>query len=461
MKRLGFLAVSACLVLTASCKDDADAEGGADESSSGETTSPPTTTSTTQSSSTTVDPTTMGCIAGSENCSCLEGECIGSLYCVDDSCVPGPEFQPDDDERMALAGLVVPVQIDVIADEFTWSQVSGPTVEWQGEGNAIQLALPPDAGAGEVVTMRISAIRNSVEATFDYDITVLDDVFEDFLIASGKDTEQVGTSVGLDFDDNGNMWVASSEGFISRFAIDNSFQTRYELESAAAIRWGRLYIPDSDDDIDVLYAAQTAVGAISAYNPINDSWTTITDQLEDMTPLGALRVVLPEDGDLLTIDPATSSIIRFSDDDGISRVLTTAVVGASALSFGPDANILYVGAPGQVWRVGLLQDGMTAEPELYVEFGDPMDPLQEVGGLAFDEGGNLWIGVPGASTAHIAHYVATGATDVVRSFSDVGAGISSFANLRYGNGDFSDSAIYWTNGSDRTVARIETGLQGM
>jgi len=460
MKRL--LAVSAWLALLPSCKEDAAADDeGADESSS-ETTSPSTSaTTTTTASSTTVDPTTMDCIGGSENCACLDGECIGNLTCVADECLPGPEFQPDEEDRSVLAGLVVPVLVDVVADEFTWSQLSGPSVQWQGESNSIQVALPPDAAVGEVVTMRISAVRNTVEATFDYNITILDAVFEDFLIASGKDTEQVGTSVGLDFDEAGNMWVASSEGFISRFAIDNSFQSRYELQGAGAIRWGRLYIPDTDDDIDVLYAAQTEPGAISAYNPINDAWTTITEQLEDATPIGAVEVVLPADGDVFTVDPTSGSIIHYSDDDGISRVLSTAVTGPTVLSFGPDANVLYVGAPGQVWRVGVLQDGMAADPELYLEFGDPMDPLQAVGGLAFDEGGNLWIGVPGAATAHVAPYTASGATQVVRSFADVGTGISSFANLRHGRGDFSESAVYWTNGSDRTVARVETGLRGM
>lgn len=463
MKRSSLLVVAAWLAVLPSCKEDPEAaDEGAAESSS-ETTSPSTSATTTTASSTTVDPTTMDCIAGSENCACLAGECVGNLTCVADECLPGPEFQPDEDDRSVLAGLVVPVTVEIVADESTWSQVSGPTVQWQGEGSSIQIALPPDATPGEIVTMRITAVRNTVEATFDYNITILDAVFEDFLIASGKDTEQVGTSVGLDFDDNGNMWVASSEGFISRFAIDNSFQSRYELPGAGAgaIRWGRLYIPDSDDDIDVLYAAQTEPGAISAYNPINEAWTTITDQLEDASPIGELAVVLPSDGDVFTIDPASGSIIHYNDDDGISRVLSTAVTGASVLSFGPDANVLYVGAPGQVWRVGLLQDGMAADPELYVDFGDAMDPLQAVGGLAFDEGGNLWVGVPGTASAHVAPYIATGATEVVRSFSDVGEGISSFANLRHGTGDFSESAVYWTNGSDRTVARVETGLRGM
>lgn len=459
MKRLVGLAI----VLLVSCKDDAPADEGGEDESSGDDTSPttsPTTTTATTASSTTVDPTTSDCIAGSENCACLDGECVGNLQCVADECLPGPEFEPDEDDRSVLGGLVVPVLVDVVADEFSWSQVAGPTIEWQGDGASIQVPVPADATPGEVITMRITAIRNTIESTFDYNITVLEPLFEDFLVAVA-DTEQLGTSVGLDFDDNGNMWVSSSEGFISRFAIDATFQSRYDLAGAGGIRWGTLYLPDSDDDIDVLYAAQTTAGAISAYNPINDSFTTITDALEDMTALGPVEVVLPEDGNVLTIDPTDGRIIRYNDDDAIARVLTMAVTGPSVLSFGPDANVLYVGAVGQVWRVGLLQDGMVADPELYVDFGDPGDPTQKVGGLAFDEGGNLWIGVPGASTAHLAPYTASGATATVRSFSDVGTGISSFANLRHGNGDFSDSAVYWTNLSDRTVARIETGLRGM
>lgn len=462
MKRLACLSVSACLSLSLSaCKEDGgDANEESGDESTGDTASTTMTTSATTSPTTSASTTTSGCIPGSEGCACLDGECVGNLSCIEDVCLPGPQFDPEEDDRSVLGGLVVPVVVNVVADEFSWSQASGPTVEWTGDGNSIQVALPADAGVGEVVTMRITAVRNTVEATFDYNITVLEPVFEDFLVGVA-DTEELGTSVGLDFDDNGNMWVASSEGFISRFGTDASFQSRYDLDGVAGIRWGRMNIPDTDDDIDVLYAAQTTAGALSAYNPINDSFSTVTDALEDLTALGPVDVVLPSDGDLYTVDPMGGRIIRYTDDDAISRVLSVAVTGPSVLSFGPDANMLYVGAVGQVWRVGLLQDGMTAEPELYVDFGDPGDPTQEVGGLAFDEGGNLWIGVPGANTAHIAHYAASGATPTARSFTDVGAGFSSFANIRHGNGDFSDSAIYWTNGSDRTVARIETGLRGM
>lgn len=447
------------VLATASCKDDAAADGdeSADSSSSGD----PTTTTMTTSSTTTAPPTTTssGCIAGSENCECLEGECVGNLQCVDESCKPGPEFDPEDDDRSVLGGLVVPVVVNVIADEFSWSQVAGPPIEWAGDGTSIQVPVPADAAVGEVITMRITAVRSTIESTFDYSITVLEPVFENYLAAI-SDTEQLGTSVGLDFDDNGNMWVASSEGFISRFGIGGGFTTRYDLAGSAGIRWGRLYIVEVEDDIDVLYAAQSSSQSISAYNPNNDSFETIFDSLEDATPLGPIEVVLPDGGNLYTIDPEGARIIRYTEDDATARVITSEVASPTVLSFGPDANVLYVGSPGRVWRVGLLQDDTVAAPEVYLDFGDAEDPLQAVGGITFDEGGNMWVGVPGTNSVYLAPYAATGATVVARSFSDVGAGYSSFANLRFGRGDFGDAAVFWTNLSDRTVGRIETGLRG-
>jgi hypothetical protein len=445
----------------ASCKDDAGSDSGesADSSSSGDPTG--ATMSTTMTSSTTMPATTTssGCIAGSENCECLDGECVGNLQCVDNSCKPGPEFDPDEEDRAVLGGLVVPVVVNVIADEFSWSQTAGPPIEWAGEGTSIQVPVPADAAVGEVITMRITAVRNTVEATFDYNITVLEPVFENYLAAVSNEDE-LGTSVGLDFDDNGNMWVASSEGFISRFGIGGGFMTRYDLAGSAGIRWGRLYIPEVEDDIDVLYAAQSSTQAISAYNPNNDSFETIFDALDDASPLGPIEVVLPDGGNLYTIDPMGGRIIRYTEDDATARVLTTEVESPAVLSFGPDANVLYVGGVGRVWRVPLLQDGMVAAPEVYLEIGDTADPLQTVGGMAFDEGGNMWVGVPGTSSVYIAPYAASGATVIARSFSDVGEGFSRFANLRFGSGDFGNAAVFWTNGSDRTVGRIETGLRG-
>lgn len=461
LHRARLLLLTSGLVTVAACAKDGDqgSDDGADSSGGSSTASTTLTTSTSATSSNTTDPS---CIEGSEDCPCLDGiECQGTLQCVENECKPGPTFDPDEDDRSVLAGLVVPVQVDVNADEYSWSQVSGPATEILGDGANIQVPIPADANPGDVIALRISATRNTIEATFDYNITVLEPNFEDFLVGI-TDTEQLGTSVALDFDGAGNLWVASSEGFLSRFDPDGMFQNRYDLSGApSSMRLGDFYIADQDDNIDVLYLGDATAQSVSAYNPANDQTNLIVDAVEGGGALGPISSVLPDGGgDLYMVNRESNQIIYYSVDDGVARVLTEAVVGPATLSFGPDANVLYVGAVGQVWRVGVLQDGTATDPSLYVDVGDPMDPLQEVGGLAFDEGGNLWIGVPGARAAHVAHYVVDGSTDIARSFSDVGTTDSSFVGLRYGRGDFDDATLYWTNRSDRTVGRIQTGLRG-
>ncbi len=457
----GVLALTAAFAIAA-CGKDSGQDGGGEEGDSSTGDSGSAATTMTTASATTENTTDPSCIPGSEDCPCLDGvECQGTLECIEDTCKPGPTFDTNDEDRMVLGGLVVPIQVDVIADEYSWSQVSGPTTEILGEGANIQVPVPADATPGEVITLRITAVRNTIEKTFDLSITVLEPVFEDFLVMTPPTVDELGTGSGIEFDGAGNLWVSSSEGFLSRFSVDGMFQSRYEVAGGpAGVREGNLFLPDQDDPIDVLYIAQTTNEAIVAYNPTNDETTTIASELEGGGALGAVGMVLPDgNGDVYFTNPMANQIIRYVADEGVARVLTEAVVAPTTLSFGPDANVLFVGAVGQVWRVGLLQDGTAGEPALYADVGDSMDPLQTVGGIAFDEGGNAWIGVPGANSAHIAPYVAEGATTISRSFSDVGAGISSFANIRFGDGDFDDTMIYWTNGSDRTIGRILTGLR--
>ena len=101
---------------------------------------------------------------------------------------------------------------------------------------------------------------------------------------------------------------------------------------------------------------------------------------------------------------------------------------------------------------GLLEQGADPRDEVVAH-------LLEVDGLAFDEGGNLYVGVPNSSTLLVARYVGDGATEAIRTFSDVGAGFSYFVSLRFGRGGFGESVLYWTQLGDRTVARLETGLR--
>jgi sugar lactone lactonase YvrE len=464
--RLYLTVVLAGFALTG-CKDDpagegdgsegADTTSGADDDVGDPTGSP---TSASGASMTTEPP---DCIPGDQDCECLDGQCIGNLSCVDAICVPGPLFQPDDDEEpLVLAGLVVPVNIDVTADEFTWTQVDGPETVIIGEGPSVLVPVPPDAAVGDIITLRINATRNTVQASFDWHITVREAVFENFLEGITS-TEELGNSEGLDFDDNGNMWVVSTEGFISRFGTDMMFQSRLDVPGQpVGARFGDYYMDPDGDPIEVLFIANAMTSAIEGMTLSNQTLLTISDTVDGGGSMGTVNFVLPDgNGNVFASNRLGGQIFRYDVEDGVTRLfLDMAGENPNALSFGPDANVLYVGTLGQVVRVGVLPDEVAAEPSVYLDFAPPADGL-EVDGLAFDEGGNLYVGVPNSATMYVARFVGDGATEPVRTFSDVGAGFSFFVSLRFGRGGFSESALYWTQLGDRTVGRLETGLRSL
>jgi len=460
--------VLAGLALT-SCKEDPASEGdggtvgdttGVDDDGSDPTGSPTSPTGV----SMTTDP--VDCIPGDEDCECLDGECIGNLSCIEEVCVPGPIFEPDDDEEpQVLAGLVVPVNIDVTADEFTWTQVDGPATEIIGEGPSVLVPVPPDAAVGDVITLRINATRNTIAASFDWHITVREAVFENFLVGITS-TEELGTSEGLDFDDNGNMWVVSTEGFISRFGTDGTFQSRIDVPGQpVGARFGDYYMDPMDPDMDpieLLFIANAMTSSIEGMVLSNQSLLTVSDADDIGGSLGALNFVLPDgNGNVYVTNRLGGQVFRYDVDEGVTRLfIDMAGENPNALSFGPDANMLYVGTLGQVVRVPILPDQVAGEPSVYLDFAAPADGF-EVDGLAFDEGGNLYVGVPNSSTMYVARFVGEGATEAIRTFSDVGAGFSYFVSLRFGRGGFGESVLYWTQLGDRTVARLETGLRSL
>lgn len=461
MRRLVFITTVGLLL--AACKDDANSDDDDGADSTGGSADDDSTLSSTQSATTMPSSTTdpIDCVPGSEDCECLDGECIGDFSCVEDVCKPGPLFDGDDEEPMVLAGLVVPINVDVTADEFSWTQVDGPQTEIIGDGPSVLVPVPPDAAVGDVITLRINATRNTIQATFDVHITVIDAVFEDFL-AGITDLEQLGTSEGIDFDDNGNMYVVSTEGFISRFGVDAGFQSRIDVPGQpVGALFGRYYEPLADDvdPIDVLFVANAMNGSIERVNTNSGAVTLVSDTVEGGGMIGTANFVLPDgDGNVYVTNRTGGQVFRYDGYDGVTRLLVDLpAANPNALSFGPDANVLYVGTIGQVLRVGVLPDETAAEPEVYLDFAD-LATGYEADGLAFDEGGNLWVGVPNASTLYMARYVGTGPTEVIREFADVGANISFFTSLRFGNGGFSDSALYWTGLANRTVGRLETGL---
>lgn len=448
----------ATLALAAACKDD----GGANDTGGASTGDEPTTTSGTPMTSVDGGSTTdLDCIAGSEDCACLDQECVGVLSCVEGICKPPPQFDPQQNDVSVLGGLVVPIGVDVVADSFEWSQVSGPPTEIIGEGPEVLVPVPADATPGDIITLRINAVRNTIQGSIDVEIEVREPVFEDFL-AGITDTSQLGTSEGLDFDGNGNMWVASSEGFVSRFGPEGQFVSSYDVGAApVGIDVSRKYFADIDDDLDVLYIAAGGDQAVQMLELDNQQLTTLTDTLDGGGMLGTVERILPADNDDLFISTgAGGQILHFDSENSVTTVFTDLVASPSVLRFGPDANVIYVGTVGQVLRVPVLPDGTVGEVATYLDLGDTADPLQQVEGLSFDDGGNLWVTIPGAGRLVVAPYVGDGPTAPAREWNDVGTGISSFGELRHGRGGFGDDVIYWTNGAARTVGRLETGVRG-
>ncbi len=447
----------ATLALCAVCKD----ESPASESSGGESTGDPATSTGLMTSADGGSTTGLDCIAGSEDCACLDQECVGVLSCVDGICKPPPQFDPQQDDVSVLAGLVVPIGVDVLADSFEWSQVSGPPTTIIGEGPEILVPIPAGAAPGEIVKLRINAVRNTLQESFDVDIEVREPVFENFL-GGITNAAELGTSEGLDFDNNGNLWVSSREGFVSRFGTEGQFVGSYVVGAdAVGIDVSRKFFADVDDNLDVLYVASAGEQAIKMLRLDNQELTTLTDALAGGGMLGAIARILPDDGDNLFISTRSDGrILRYESEMDATSVFAEIVDSASVLRFGPEPNVIYAGTVGQILRIPIMTDGTVGTVATYLDIGDTADVLQQVEGMTFDEGGNLWVAIPGAGRLVVAPYVGDGPTTAAREFGDVGAGISAFGDIRHGNGGFGDTTIYWTNGADRTVGRIDTGVSG-
>lgn len=438
------LAVPLSLVLLA-CGDDG---GQAVETGSDATGDPATSAPTT-----TVDPDDSGgCVLGQNDCGCLDGGCIAGNYCVDDVCVQGPQVSVDE-SRAVVGGVVVRVEGEATADEVAWEQISGPPVELVGADTlAVALAVPADATPGEQIVLRLSATRNGVTLTADTSISVLEALFHDALPMI-SDPAQLGTTEGLDFGNTG-MWVVSTEGFVSRFDDDGNFVERIDVPGAP--------VGANFSGEQLVIANREGTGRVQAINEVSGTLATLFDALGGGEPLGEVNLPLPDtDGNVFVSTRLGQTVLRYDQEAGTasSFLQSASVQNPNALAFGPENTAIYVGAQGHVWRVPLLEGGMAGEPEDYLVLGDDSDITYEVDGLVFDEGQNLWIGCPNASTLFVAHHSVDGPAEVSRSFTDVGPGISRFVNLHFGRGEFPGDTLYYTNLSDGTVGRVRVGLQ--
>ncbi len=441
-------------VLVPACADD----GGQNTDTT--TSGPGTTDDGPSTDPDTADADSGGCVLGQAGCACLEGQCVGGTYCVEDMCVMGPLIEFDDDEpnRAVVGGVIVPISAEVMADSYAWSQVSGPPVEiLGGETLQIGVSVPADAPPGETATIRLSATRNGVTLDADLDILVLDANFEDALPAI-SDPTQLGTTEGLAFGPTG-MWVVSTEGFVSRFTPDGSFAERYDVAGQPV---GAAYFEE-----DLFIANREGTGRLERMSTVSGALSTLFDSLGDGGPLGQVNFPLVDpmnEGmfDLYVTTRLDQTVLRYSSETGAANVFLQdmGVVNPNALAFGPEGNAIYVGAQGHVWRVPLTDDGVGGTPVDYLALPDDTDITYEVDGLAFDEGANLWVGCPNAGALFVAHY-SVETTEISRTFDAAPAGISGFVSLTFGRDDFGDDTLYYTNLSGGTVGRLRVGLEAL
>lgn len=468
-----FLAATLCFAGCEESSGDEDETDGSGSTSSAETggTAP------------TTDPTTTGptdCIPGQETCVCLEGNCIGTLQCVHDVCVPGPEIDVPDEPIRVIAGPRVPLDSEILADSFSWAQTGGPDANATGLDTQTPLVdVPADASGGDVLTFTLTAVRNEVERTAEVTIEVVGARFQEALPGI-NDTEQLGTPATINFR-GGELWATMEEGFVSWFDIN--FDEK--LMEDVAVHMGRLdipgapygsqlsQVPERDDDIDVLLIANSANQTLESMQINGGAIEVLSDETVDGEPLGAVRYLARidneiymtngEGGQLLVWDPSPPE----PDDGGSSggeeaipagtRVLLSDLTAPGAIIGGPEDGFFFVGVAGQVLRIPILEGGVIGDPLVYLDFGDTADPLDSVDAMIFDRANNLYVGVGGNDRLILARYNGGEALDVTREITADEANFSDFAGFRFGDGNFGGGTLFYGNASGR-VGRVFVGL---
>lgn len=387
------------------------------------------------------------CVEGAEGCACLDGGCAGTLFCVDDVCVRGPDASIDEIEPV-IAGLRVPIEAEVEGIIEGWAQTDGPAVEILGEGPAIEVNLPPDLRAGAAITIALTLSQNGVTTDFPVEIAIREPVFEDFLPMI-DDPEQIGRTEALAFNDAG-MWVGSMQGFVSLISPEGTFLMRHDVGGTPV---GGNFL----DDGETLLVANEATQQVQALATVSGAVSVYLDALDGGGPLGTANYPLVEDdGSLFLSNRESQQVIRYDAETDSAVVFVDDIgVNPNAIAFGPDPGVLYVGVTDRLVRVPILDGGVAGEPADYLDLAGACG---EIDGIAFDDGGNVWVGCPLAQTLFVARWVESGPTEPIRSWTDVGGDHSWFVNVRFGNGDFGDTTLYWTNLDGGTVGRLAVGL---
>ncbi len=474
LRRSGFGFALVATLCFAGCEDSSGGDG--------DTNDPGTTSGAEETGDTapTTDPSTSGptdCIAGQETCVCLEGNCIGTLECIEDICVPGPEIDVPDGAIRVIAGPRVPLNSEILADTFSWEQTGGPEANATGlDTQAPLIDVPADASGGDTLTFTLTAVRNQVERTAQVRIEVVNARFEEGL-PTINDMEQLGTPNTVTFR-GGELWAVMEEGFVSWFNLN--FDDK--LQEEVAVHMGRIdipgapyggrmgQVPDRDDDVDVLLLANAGNQALEAMQINGGSIETLSDETVDAEPLGPVRHLLAMDGEIYMTNGESGQLLVWDpnppEDDGTTggevipagtRVLLSDLVNPGAMTRGPEDDSFYLGVAGQVLRIPVLEGGVIGDPFVYLDFGDTADPLQTVDGMAFDQANNLYVGVGGDDRLILARFNGGDEADITRSMGVTQANFADFGGLRFGDDDFGGATLYYGNASGR-VGRVYVGL---
>jgi hypothetical protein len=426
-------------------------------------------------------PTTAGnttgptdCVAGQQNCVCLDNACVGTLHCVENECLPGPEIELDG-EMAALAGVRLPVDFDVNADTFSWSQISGPGLDL-GEAVASPLLIDiPASAAGEAIVLRLTTVRNTVEDFREITISIVDASVQQAFVNDGGDDEEppppptFGSTDGIEFY-GGNAWVASSaDGMLHQVSPDGQILNSYDVGGTpTSVRRGS--IPGENNDIDVLYFTDSTNESVRAFIFGNQQTQTITDADADALPLGPVAYVTTGDGgDLVFSNAAGGQVFYYDAFSGTTfQVVDSTEIGPSphALEFGP-GGYLYVGTVGRVWKVPILGNDIDPDDdeiievgpaEPYLDVGADTDPSLEIDGLVFDGTLNLFAGASGASRLFLARYVVEGEATLSNSWDRSSNAMGKFVGLRHGDNNFSNRALYFASRDSGAIAGVFTGV---
>lgn len=384
----------------------------------------------------------------------------------------GDECETDCDDELwvdlpegwsVLAGLRFPVYFEVAAAGLAWSQVAGPPVELtpsEFEGPLL-VDIPPDVPPGSVITLRLEAERDGQVVTADITFTTV--APEPELLIGDQPAEQLGTAHGVTTVGS-DMWVASSEGFVSRYNSQGAFLDRVDVGGTPR----GLAVQGGWGTGDLLLIADAQAQAIKSMHLATGEVDVVTDQTIDGDPLGAVDFLLTYGDDVFFTNGAGGKVFVYDASTNSTHVFVDGLGGnPNALALGPLADAIYVGTSGQVYRVPMQPGAVTTagEPTLYLELElEPADELShEIDGLMFDIGGNLWVGCPNIGTLFVARSSDEGQTEVRWSLVLPETDRNRFAGLRFGQSwgsGFDPHSIYYANLDAGTVARMYVGVEG-